>query len=316
MSKIIKLTNIMNIVKKEKMDICVISYGGCASNTLVKRLEDNGYKCKTESWKKLLCHCPKFIDIDIPIIYIFENPIKAFLSQKRRKGVWSVNQEKMSNNKNIKDKSDENLLRLMIKQFKVWIKHEQKPNVLVLNTSEIFSSSIVNCLQNFLKKKHLKYFPIPYREPSINIKIIQHLDYTYVYLFNKYKNQINMIITKGNEILSKRLISYCKYVLNKHKTLLNTSKNVSNDVSSIKLENTIQLIDDNTIQHNSLLEESLSDESLSDESLSDESLSDESLSDDILQNESLNINLTSENALMEKTNYVITEPITLSLNIS
>ena len=294
MSKIIKLTNIQKLVKKEKMDICVVSYGGCASNTLVKRLEDNGYRCKTDSWKKLLCHCPKIIDIDIPIIYIFENPIKAFLSQKRRRAVWSINQEKMSNNKNVKDKSDEKLLRLMIKQFKNWIKHERNPKVLIVNTSEIFNQSILHLLKTFLKKKNLKHFPIHYREPSINIKTIQELPADYINLFKKYSNQIGMIITKGNELITKRMKTICNSILNKHKFLLD----------SIKKDDTYGIQDDKIV-----------DDSFDNESLSDDSLSDESLSNDSLSNDSFYINIPSEHAMMVNTDYVLTEPITLTFDI-
>ena len=39
------------------------------------------YNCKIELWHKILCHCPKYIPVNIPVIYIYDNPIKSFLSQ-------------------------------------------------------------------------------------------------------------------------------------------------------------------------------------------------------------------------------------------
>ena len=73
------LNNINEVIKKENLDVCIVSYGGSCSNTLVKALVSNNYNCITNSWDKILCHCPKYVDVDIPVIYIYDNPKKAFL---------------------------------------------------------------------------------------------------------------------------------------------------------------------------------------------------------------------------------------------
>ena len=93
------LNHINDIIKSENLDVLVVSYGGCCTNTLVDYLEKNNFNCKTEIWSKILCHCPYY---DIPIIYIYDNPIKSFLSMKNRgEGFWDINQQKMSNDKNV-----------------------------------------------------------------------------------------------------------------------------------------------------------------------------------------------------------------------
>ena len=179
--------NIKNIIHNEKIDVLIVSYGGCCSNTLVTELQNNGYVCSTETWREILCHCPHYIEIDIPIIYIYDNPIKSFISMKNRGDCWwGLNQQKMSNNNNIV-LSDENLIELMIKQFNSWT-NIKRDNVLVIKSCELFENSIVDKLEKFLKKK-LCHFPIPYITPKINIKHINKNNE----LFKKYKLEIDKI---------------------------------------------------------------------------------------------------------------------------
>ena len=185
------LKQINDIIKEEKMDICVISHGGCCSNQLVDILTENGYNIRTPIWKDILCHCPDYIDIDIPIIYMYGNPMTSFLSVKNRgDGHLNINQQKLSNNENTK-LSDENLLRLMLKQINTWI-NINKPNVLILKSSEIFEESILDKLQTFLKKE-LHSFPIKYIKPQTSL---ENLDRDILMLFQKYKKNINTIIKK------------------------------------------------------------------------------------------------------------------------
>lgn len=64
------LNNINDIIKSEGLDILVVYYGGSCSNTLVNYLEKNNFKCNTQTWEKILCHCPQYIECDIPIMII------------------------------------------------------------------------------------------------------------------------------------------------------------------------------------------------------------------------------------------------------
>ena len=59
----------------QRQELCVISYGGSCSNALVDVLERNGYRIRTDLWRDILCHCPVYFDMNIPVIYIYDNPI-------------------------------------------------------------------------------------------------------------------------------------------------------------------------------------------------------------------------------------------------
>ena len=117
---ICNLDNVNNIIHNEGLNLLVVSYGGSCSNTLVNVLEKNNYICNTPIWREILCHCTEYVEINRPIIYIYDNFIKSFLSMKKRDiGFWDINQKKMSNDINIV-LSDENLIKLMINQFNNW----------------------------------------------------------------------------------------------------------------------------------------------------------------------------------------------------
>jgi len=189
MQTICNLENIHIQIKNEGLQLLVVSYGGSCTNVFVNYLEQNNYKCKTDCWHKILCHCPKYIECDIPIIYIYDNPIKSFMSMKNRTiGLWNVNQQKLSNNKN-EVLSDENLLKLMINQFNNWT-NIRRPNVLIIQSNELFQNTIVNKLNCFLKT-NINYFPIEYKKPSTDINNIKNTEL--VHLFEKYKYEIDTI---------------------------------------------------------------------------------------------------------------------------
>ena len=178
--------------------ICIISYGGCGSNTLENSLNINHYKTTSSIWRYILCHCPQLIDIDIPIIYIYRNPIHAFLSMKKRgNGIWDLNQQKLNNDWNI-ELSDENLLKSMIKQFHIWTT-SNLDNVLIINYDEVFAEGIKEKLEFFLGKynlhNRLNCFPIEY------IKTNEYSEDNFTIdeknLFEKYKKEIDHINNFG-----------------------------------------------------------------------------------------------------------------------
>ena len=183
------LTKINDIIKNECLDVLVISYGGCCSGVLVDHLEKNNFKCKSPIWSEILCHCPQYIECDIPIIYIYDNPIKSFLSMKNRgNGFWDINQKKMSNNINIV-LSDNNLLELMFNQFNNWT-NIKRHNICIIKSCELFEDNIVNKLEHFFKKK-IYHFPIVYINPKTTIENIKNSEN--IELFKKYKLEIDRI---------------------------------------------------------------------------------------------------------------------------
>jgi hypothetical protein len=183
------LTNINDIIKNEGLEICVISYGGSGTNELIDILEMNGYKCKTPTYSKILCHCPVPIKIDIPIIYIYRNIIDAFFSQKRRgRDLWAANQQKLSNNLNTK-LTDRNFLNLMANQFTSW-KNSNLQNILFINYNECFDDNFKIKLEIFLKNPNLCGLPFTYKEPKTKYNI-NEIDPRLKKLFLEYQNVID-----------------------------------------------------------------------------------------------------------------------------
>jgi len=187
-SIIANLNDVPKIVNKEGLELLIISYGGSNSNTLVKNLELEGFTCQTNIWHKLLCHSPIYIDCNIPVIYIYDDPRKSFLSMKNRgHGFYDTNQQKLSNNKNCTI-SDENLLELMIKQFHDFT-DTKRENVLIINSQELYKEGIVTKLNTFLNK-NVKHFPIKWKKPKTSL---HNINIETQKLFQKYKDEINKI---------------------------------------------------------------------------------------------------------------------------
>jgi hypothetical protein len=184
--------NIKKIIVEENLEACIVSYGGCGSNILNLKLQENCINCNTELWRTKLCHYPKRIDIDIPVIYIYRDPIRAFLSVRRRgEGYYLVNQIKLSNGNYDIVFSDENLLYLMIQQFYNWT-NERPNNILIIKYEELFCPEIKNKLENFLKRK-LCEFPIKFINPTVDDLYVNNLSTSDIKLFNKYKKDIDYI---------------------------------------------------------------------------------------------------------------------------
>jgi hypothetical protein len=186
------LNKLYEAVTSEKLDIAVVSYGGSSTNTLIDTLEKNGYKCHSPVYDNLLCHCPEPVDLDIPIIYIFRNPIEALLSMKRRgKNIWDINQRKLSNSLTQKY-SDRNLLHLMIRQFNNWTSCHYN-NILFLRYDDIFKPDVVDLLKKFLKNDNLLHFPINFIRPHITNNIVKTIDKRLHNLFDEYEDDIKKI---------------------------------------------------------------------------------------------------------------------------
>jgi hypothetical protein len=152
------------LVYEQKLDVLVVSFGGCCSNALVDVLEKNGFKCRSAIWKKILCHSPMFLDLEIPTIYIYGDPIESYMSMKRRgDGFWLANQKKMSNGR-IKRGNGGNLLDLMRTQFDIFTSQSSK-KVLVVDKNSLFSNEqgLKTLLHGFLGSE-VKFLPVSKRE--------------------------------------------------------------------------------------------------------------------------------------------------------
>ncbi len=175
-------------VKKEKLRLWICSYGGSGSNMLVNYLKFNYlfYYIDTDVWKKILCHYEKPLDLNLPMIYIYDDPRKSFMSMRRRgSGFWDTNQKKLSNNED-EPLSDENLLKLMIQQFKNWTNHELTNKILFIDFRYFFTEEIKNKLSSFLNIT-IKNYPIYTETNKYNFD--DHKE-----LFEKYKDDIDYIL--------------------------------------------------------------------------------------------------------------------------
>lgn len=161
----LKSKKVLKQIEKE-LDVIIISYGGSCSNTLVDMLEENKIRCRSELWDKILCHCPIIPDVSLPIIYIFDHPVKAFRSMKARgTGFWDVNQRKLTNNK-YADLSDFNLMTAMLAQFSNFSENIEEKNLLMFPTHLLFEKQGKEKLEKFLQRKELKQFPVTYIPPK------------------------------------------------------------------------------------------------------------------------------------------------------
>ncbi len=122
MAEIIPNYLIPDLIEQEGMQVWLCSYGGSGTNMLADYLESKGFVIKTPSWHKLLCHysMPVSLRSNIRAIYLFSDPILAFMSMIHRgQGFYDVNQRKMNNNTDIPI-SDETLIKSIINQYKNW----------------------------------------------------------------------------------------------------------------------------------------------------------------------------------------------------
>lgn len=182
--------NIIEDVKKEKLQLCIVSYGGSCTNTLQQCMAKIGFVTKTSKWGDVFCHLPKYVKMGIPIIYVYDNPIKSFLSQRRRTGTLSTNQKKLSNDNNVKT-DEETFLKLMIEQFRDFTR-VKRDDVLILKSSELFDNNVTKKVSKFLNKDVSRVLPLKFVTPKTNIEE-EHIDDKTKQLFNKYKSDIEHI---------------------------------------------------------------------------------------------------------------------------
>jgi hypothetical protein len=189
-------SDVSKLVRTEGMDVCVVSYGGSCSNTLADVLTKNGVKCRTRLWDLMLCHCKEALSLDIPTIYIFDEPKKSFLSMKRRSGLLNTNFRKLSNGAGDTPFSEEAMLGLMFEQFRNWSAAAQKDpsKVLMVRSKELFESAIVDRLASFLNKprESLVELPVKYRAPATKLDTMSE---SHRKLFTRFEDEIARVNT-------------------------------------------------------------------------------------------------------------------------
>lgn len=190
------INNIKNLVKEDGLKVCITSYGGSCSNALCDILNECGLTTNTFVWGSMLCHSPCYMDLGIPIIYIYDHPVKSFMSVKRR-GLSKANYAKITNNPN-SVYTPEKMIRSMINQFHSFTR-ENRDNVLVLHSKEIFQPGIAAKISDFLIKNGINEkiyndlngkLPLIYKHPSHKDN---ELTIGLAYIFSRYKKEIQRI---------------------------------------------------------------------------------------------------------------------------
>ena len=192
------MNNIQDLVKQDGLQVCVTSYGGSCTNALCDILYECNIKTNTPVWGSILCHSPCYHNLGIPIIYLYDHPIKSFMSVKRRGKLIKMNYAKMTNNLD-SVYTPEKMIRSMINQFHSFT-NEKRDDVLVLHSKELFQTNISSKISNFLIKNGINEkiyndlnvkLPLIYKQPSHKDN---ELTIGLAYIFNRYKNEIQKIV--------------------------------------------------------------------------------------------------------------------------
>lgn len=135
---------------KEKMDVWINSFGGCASNFLSHKLESAGLRTRTNEWRNEYCHYPYPKDLGIPIVYLYRDMRTSLISQERR-NFAELNYRKLTTTTYTTDVKYNpiKLLGSMFHQFMNFIHCEDK-NLLILHKDELFTKEGIKALNNHL----------------------------------------------------------------------------------------------------------------------------------------------------------------------
>jgi hypothetical protein len=191
------MNNVKDKVREDGLEVCIISYGGSCTNALCDILNECEIVTNTPVWGSILCHSPCYYELGIPIIYLYDHPIKSFMSVKRRGKLMLMNYSKMTNNLNAVYRP-EKMLRSMINQFHSFTR-EKRDDVLVLHSKKLFQPNISSKISDFLIKNGMNEkiynnlnnkLPLIYKQPRHNDN---ELTIGLAYIFNKYKTEIQTI---------------------------------------------------------------------------------------------------------------------------
>ena len=174
------MNKIVEQITAQGPEVWVCSYGGSACNQLADFIEEQlKLKVRCQIWGDSLCHYPKPLNCGIPMVYIYDDIDKAFLSVKRRnKSVWNI--QKLSDYKITNNSDDKILFELMIKQFNEWsVSHD----VFMIHRNDFF--------RNKTKQKELlKYLKIDNKNIIFPAKKQKGTLTDSHPLFDTYKNDI------------------------------------------------------------------------------------------------------------------------------
>lgn len=186
-------TTVLEKLKTQKIEVAVVSYGGCGSNTLAEYLHGNRVRVYGPVWDGQVCHYPEPLGFNgfTKFIYIYRDPRDAFYSQFiRGEGYWDVNQYKLSGYTIDDDNqlSSDLLFRLMVQQFRKWTKTKMD-HVMIMKYEELFDDALNDKLSQFIGKPiHGSIEYKPNNHPKLPKELLEGL-------FDRYANDIEFINT-------------------------------------------------------------------------------------------------------------------------
>lgn len=135
---------------KQKMDVWINSFGGCASNFLSYKLEEVGLITRTNEWRNEYCHYPYPKDLGIPIVYLYRDMRQSLISQEQR-NFAETNYAKLTttNFTTALDYHPMKLLSAMFNQFMNFVHYRDK-EILILNKDELFTEDGIKALNKYL----------------------------------------------------------------------------------------------------------------------------------------------------------------------
>lgn len=186
-SRIVDLRIVPQLMKRQNTNLAIVSYGGSCSNALANALRACRWRVHTKIWDQIVCHCPQYLDFGVPVIYVFEDPVRAFLSQNRRE-LLLMNQHKLTNS-TTEDLDPETMFRSMFQQFRDFVRHG-KDKVFFLRSSQLFLPETRPALEAFLKCRPLRTLPLQFRAPKTETDKVPS---RFEALFAKFRNEIDFV---------------------------------------------------------------------------------------------------------------------------
>ena len=179
-------------IQLEKLDCCIISFGGCGTHYLANNLKNKKLNIRTNIWINYLCHYSNVIELPIPIIYLYRDIREAFISQLRNN--FANKNYKMLNTISKRKYSDENFFIAMYEQFEKFILAD---NIYKIEYNELFNKDKMTNLYQFLKIKDYSFKSLFSEPKTFNFNNYQNI-------FDKHKDKIdyvNYFVLKAKDTL-------------------------------------------------------------------------------------------------------------------
>lgn len=188
------LSNSEIIREINKLDVWLVSPGGSGSTTFNTWLTKNGYNIINHTWRKIGCHHGIPLNLKIPIIYLFADLSKAYMSVSRRKSrrdsPYFTNQRKLTNNYHCQI-SETNLWKSMKNQIENWVFLEDfvfTSDILIIKQNDLYTEKGKILVEKLLGRSFMD-FPIEQERKSQ----INNFDDNIIQDIISYENRFKLV---------------------------------------------------------------------------------------------------------------------------